>query len=374
MRQEIVLTPLNAGYGEEINSFHTWDPAAHGAAGVRSLLFKDPFQSWFSLKAVTEVPYLEPAFFGLRDGDIVRVSFEAMLKSGSGSVNVNLVPINPDYSLGTEQANLIPDASMASHFNYFEVPLHVRYASLEQVGAVLRIQPSEPGSEIVLRSVRVAVESRNTAFKLRDQIVQYATVDDYLAVINGYSGTSLNPDYAGLQSLLDGGKIAFPDDQTVEFAAPAGTFAGLFALLKDGKYRPAVTVFAEYQNLRESGIASAVRWYRGGEIAAERSKEWPAGADQAAADRAAAADEAAGGASFRKASLVFAGREGFGSVVADVGSNEAGAHFRLKRFVVSLPRFDDDQTPAAPNRLEDLYPDLARRLALVARPELKGSR
>lgn len=339
MLHDVLLTPLNCTLHGEAREVLFWEREAYATSPKAAIYCPDPDLSRFYMRSTQECPFIEPVFYGLQGGDRVTVKFEALVRSGQSSLAVDVYEVTPGYERVLSVTNELPPDALNTYFRDYSIPCLLQIGP-ESLGVALRIRPTGPGSEVILRNVRVEIESANQSFFPEVQVVRYESVGDYLDCIRTYSLTDADTAYSHLAEAFSEGLISFPDESTVSFGAGSG-FRGLMAMLSGSKYQVPVYVYFEHKG------AAAVAGVRGlnafNEVLTEKYIAVPA------------AD------TWRKQALYFsgAGLEGARKLLADVRVDDGPIQLRKVRFVVSRL---DDEPKRAPNRLEDLFSNLGARL------------
>lgn len=347
MRHQTWITPLTCHFGAEFASFVEWTKEAFERRETPAIYCKDPDASWFRMKTAAEYPYLEPAIFGVRGGDLVTVHCEALVRRGKASLAVDVLRIGPDYEVSLLVSNELPQGAVDTYFKQFSIP-YLLHLKPEDLGIVLRIHPTGTDNEVIVRSLWVEVISSNHALSLEPNVVTYDRVGDYLTCIRTYSLTGLDPAYRSVHDLFAAGHVRFPDDGTVAFTGH-GTpgFRGLMALHGATRYRTPVAVYCEYRAAHGADVLAVHvdRFDAFGTKLAGEARALPAAAE------------------WTPAACYFAGdgRADAYHVLMSVGTSAAAAGLELRRIRFAMPRFDD--APKRPaNRLEDWFPELGSLL------------
>lgn len=342
LKHRIEITPLNCAFGIGLNSIIKLEESEYLASKDPSTIYcKDIDLSWFKMKSVTHTPYLEPVFYGLNEGDIITVEFDALIISGSSSINVNFLKVNADYSTSDTVYHRPPDGSVKSFYKHFKIS---GFVENDGIGTLLNIRPSSFNNEMIIKNIEVTIETSNQLFSLTDNIVSFRTKTDYMKCIDFYSGTNLNPVYNSLLTLYNKGKISFPDDNTLQFKdAGTSSFKGLMSLFNGHKYRPIFAVYAEYSTPGDLTITSK-DLKNDGTLIKGGFGSFPT--NTTLSKRLVYLNGEA--SSYRKTFL-------------DIGMVSGGANLTLKNVRLAMPQFDDT-IKREPNQLEELYTNLSSKL------------
>lgn len=342
LKHRIKITPLNCAFNTGLNSIIKIEESEYLASTNPSSIYcKDIDLSWFKMKSATNRPYLEPVFYGLNEGDIITVEFDALIISGSSSINVDFLKVNADYSTSDTVYNVLPDGSIKSFYKHFKTS---GFVENDGIGTLLNIRPSKINSEMIIKNIEVTIETSNQLFSVTDNIVSFRTKTDYMKCIDFYSGTNLNPVYNSLSTLYNDGKINFPDDNTLQFK-DAGTslFKGLMSLFNGHKYRPTFAVYAECSTPGDLTITSKALKDDGTLI------QDGVGHVPVNTTLSKRVIYVTGGTSLCRKSFL------------DIGMVSGGTDLTLKNVRLAMPQFDDT-IKREPNQLEELYTNLSSKL------------
>jgi hypothetical protein len=342
MKHCIAITPLNCSFSEALNGFVTMEPSEYEAANSRAVYCREPDLSWFKFKSVTDSPYLEPAFFGLRGGDIITVDFDALVQSGEvadfgctfTAIDCKAAVESPAY------AQLLPDGSFYSHFTHYTIPFVVMPQISGFTGIRVRIGANaNTPCEMIVKNIEITVETSNHRFALRDGIASYRKKRDYLNCVRFHAGTDISKAFHSLKKRFESGSISFPDAQTVSFDEAPGQFGGLMALMSAGLYASPQVAYFEYEG--EVSVRARDFDHEGGKMGT----------------RSASVKIAS---SWRRQIMYFAGQcYDARNTLLSVGSFN-GKPLKLKNVFLSVPRFDDCAY-REPNKLEELFSGIAEK-------------
>lgn len=339
MVHDVLLTPLACALHDEAQEVLLWDRETYEAAAKPVVYCPDPDLSRFYLRSTGESPYIEAVFYGVQGGDRVTVKFEALVRAGSSSLAVDVFELTPRYERVLSVTNELPPDALNTYFRDYAIPCLLQVAP-DSLGVALRIRPTRPESEVVVRHMRVEIESANQSFHPELQVVRYESVGDFLDCIRTYCLTDADPAYNDLAAALRDGLVNFPDECTVSFKDAAG-FRGLMAMLAGSRYRVPVTIYFEHTG---AAVTTGVRGLNhANEVLCEKRNPLPSTG------------------AWRRQAVQFSGSglEGARKLLADVRALDGPVQLRNVRFVAA--RFDDEPK-RSPNRLEDLFSDLGTRL------------
>jgi hypothetical protein len=134
-----MITPLNCGFGTGLSTILRVQQSDYDADTIRSIYCKDIDSSWFKMKSLSGTAYLEPAFYGLKQGDIITVEFDALALSGTNvSVIVPLLKINSDYTTTTISNNIT--STLNSYYDHYKIPIALTTDFNTGIGALLNIR------------------------------------------------------------------------------------------------------------------------------------------------------------------------------------------------------------------------------------------
>ena len=78
---KVNLTPLNTTFSSGLNSFMTFSEDKYTSNTQRSVLVKNPLESYFKFKVGSLMPYIEYPLMGCVNGDIITVDFDYKVNS-----------------------------------------------------------------------------------------------------------------------------------------------------------------------------------------------------------------------------------------------------------------------------------------------------
>lgn len=242
-RHETMITPLNCSFGTSLNDIIKMEETEYNSLITRGIYCKSPDISWFKMKSYDTTPFLEPCFYDLKKGDIVEIEFYALKKSGTNAkINCNIIVITPQYTHETAY-NIVATDDLNEYYKKYKLKYVV--TSSYYIGLIPNIRPTS-NSEVVVKDVKVTIETVNPNFSIANNIVAYREQTDYLKCINYVSKTDLYPAYNKLSDYLP--NISFTDNEVMEFSgADLTKFKGLLAVLNGHKYRPCFAFYMEYE-------------------------------------------------------------------------------------------------------------------------------
>ena len=86
-----LITPINVGSGDGFATLFTYDEEAYNGATTRKVLGKGYHESYFKMKSVTTVAYLEKSFSYISHGDFIEFEFDVKNEDvASGYINIVL--------------------------------------------------------------------------------------------------------------------------------------------------------------------------------------------------------------------------------------------------------------------------------------------
>lgn len=347
MKRSILITPLNCGYATGLNNILRMEPSEYAADSTRSIYCKSPDLSWFKMKSVSTTPYLEPAIYGIKPGDIVTVEYDALLESGNADtsyINNSILSIKSSYTTSGISLNGLPNNSLTQHYKHFVIPFHIPY-NFADIGIVANIRPLVTNNVVIIKNVEITISTSNQSFNPTDNIMEYRTKTDFLKCIDFLSGTNVYATYNGLKTVYDASEITFPDDNTISFAGVDTTnFKGLMTMFGGYAYRPSIAVYAEHIADGSKNIAVTAR------SVAEDGTVAQVGTVNMAATTTA-----------KKQIIYFnGGTTACRKTLVEIGQTGVTG-FSLKNVRISMPQFDD-AVKRSPNQLDELYTALAAKL------------
>lgn len=349
MKHSITITPLNCAFGSGINNFLRMEESEYVTAGLsRRMYCKSPDISWFKMKSNTETPFLEPAFYGLKPGDIIEVELSALLLSGvAPNITIPFTNITDVYAASPNlRTEIIASAqNLKSHYKKFKVRWVVP-ATFTGIGVLLNLRPSQTVSEIIIKDIIVTIDTVNPLFSIVDNITAFRTKTDYMQCVDYITGSNLNAPWNGLKTVHTAGEVLFPDDYTMQFSgADVSNFKGLATCFNGAKYRRSIAVYAEYSITTANPIVVSAY-----------------GVSDSSAVASVGGTEFSASAVVRK-SLMFVNvtvSTPSRKTLIDLGRTGVN-NFTLKNVRISMPQFDDG-VKREPNQLSELYTNLSAKL------------
>ena len=349
MKHSIYITPLNCAFDTGMNSFIKMEEDEYNSSSTRAIYCKDPLQSWFKFKSFTEgTPYLEPSIFGLNVGDIITVEFDGLLVSGDNplnfgvsfrGINGNTVNNNPLHEC------TLPNNSFDTSFKHFKIPFIIMSDMDNTTGILLNIRAFAGNKhEIIIKNLKLTVETNNPNFSLSNNVVDYETKRDFIKMINHVSGTTLcSSTFKNNQALYDNGSICYQDGALHYDVVPGGKWAGIVSVLSQNSYGSPIVVYLEYKYTKGLSRIYSQSWSSSdARVGVEQYIEFPLNTT----------DE------YVKHIMYFKGVSGedIKYNIVNIGSANLSQNFSIKRMIVSIPRFDDENKKDF-NTIEELYPN-----------------
>lgn len=345
VKHSVIITPLNCGFGEGLNQILRMEESEYDAAQERSIYCKSPDISWFKMKSVTQMPYIEPVFYGLLPGDIFSVEYDAMLISGNTSIYNRMFTIASNYSYSTLSDNNLPENSLSSYYNHYIMHFVVPEA-YAGIGIFFNIRPITGPSVIIIKNIKITIDTQNPYFSIVNNITEFRTRTDYMKCIDYISGTNVRTTYNGLLNVYNSGEITFPDDNTMAFSgSDISNFKGLVTMFNGYKYRPSVVVYCEYQNTGSTeGLIATIQSVSETGIQTESGKVVFIPSSSL----------------IKQIMYINGGITPCRKTFIDVGRISMN-NFNLKNIRFSMPQFDDS-IKRLPNQIDELYTNLRNKL------------
>lgn len=345
MKHEVLITPLNASFAVGMNSFLRMEETEYNADTIRSIYCRSPIESWFKMKAVSATPYIEPTFYGVKPGDVVDIEFEAMLINGNiTNMSIPIFTVSSGYVatlLVTEHTGSLKKYYKKYKFKYV-IP-----TSFNGIGILFNIRPNVNviGNEVIIKNIKVTIDTKNHEFSLVNNIVSFKTKTDFMQCIDYITGTNLYTVWNGLKTVFDAGEVFFPDDNTLQFSGiDVANFKGLATCFNGSKYRPCVAVYCEYvTDGTNDVIATLMGVSEGGVVVDTGAVSFPATSSIK-----------------KKLQYINGNSTVYRKFLIDLGRVVVN-NFSLKNVYFSMPQFDDS-IKREPNKLEELYTNLRGKL------------
>lgn len=345
MKHNVLITPLNCGIGTGMNNYTFLHDGEYQTAKSKATFIKSPTTSYFKMKSQQYEAYLEPTFYSLQIGDIVEVEFDALSLSGDNAyIKCNFLQMSETYT--TSELTLInATGNLESYFKKYKLRYYIP-KGYNGIGLVLNIRVPV-GSEVVVKNINVSIETSNSEFSCKTDVIRYSTKTDYMKCIDFVAGTNLKESYNTLQTEFDTGAITFPDNKSVNFGGDNVThFKGLIGLFSNSCYRRSICCYVEYKTDTSSTLISLTR---------TDVKE-----DETLSSQNLFDFPATNNVWKKKISYFVANQNDVRKFFIDLGRISANG-FTFKEVIFASPQ-NDDYLKIEPNDLTELYTDLRVRL------------
>lgn len=345
MKHEVLITPLNMSFGTGMNNYTFFHDGEYQTAKNKATFLKSPTVSYFKMKSLVFESYLEPTFLCLNIGDIMEVEFDALSLSGSDTkVKTNFLNIDQNYAT-SELAVINATEKLESHFKKFKVRYYIP-KEYTGIGVVVNIR-IPVGHEVIIKNLKVTIDTTNSKFSCKTDMVHYLTKTDYMKCIDFVSGTNLKSEYHSLLTEFNTGSITFPDNYSIEFGGSDVTrYKGLIGLFASSKYRRSIVCYVEYKTNNSSTLVSLSR---------TDVRE-----DESVVTQTLFDFPATNGIWKRKIYYGFTNPTDIRKFFIDLGRVSANG-FTFKEVIFASPQHDD-YIKINPNELTELYTNLRNKL------------
>lgn len=241
MKSCINILPINCGFNSSFNDKITFSETEYNSASERKVLVIDPLKSYFKMKSVTKVAYLEPVFFGLDIGDKITIKFKQKTISGDGVVTIQALMQN-----GNVPLTYTPTSKIASNFfENVEISFYVTDEIKSYSGdeLIVNIRATSFG-EIILKDIEICVDS---SLDLRQDLVIYDSKNKYEKMIANANKTECQTSiYSGIQTIKSSGGISYANDSFVINTTNNTSWKGVYHTLSNCNYSNPVCIFVEF--------------------------------------------------------------------------------------------------------------------------------
>lgn len=250
----ISLIPINAMYREAANGMMTGDYLRYSMlADKRAIYFRDPLESWFRCKAVTESPYLEVPMYDLLPGDIIIVTFEMLKTTNQGPMyfGCNYSAIKGNIT-DTLDSVYIDEKMIDTYFKEFEIPFVVPDTQANVDGLLLTIRSYNANhveTEFIIKNININIKTNNNKFKCNDNYEIYETSKDYYKSIFHASASKIATNFKTVIPIFkQSGQITISNN-SIRFntSGTAGNWKGLLAYLSSCKYNSPYICYVDYK-------------------------------------------------------------------------------------------------------------------------------
>ena len=233
----ININPLNCAYSVGLNVFGTFSENEYASSTTRSVLFKEPFKSWFKLKTVSSVAYLEPVIFGLNQGDRIKIEFDMCSITKGSKIEVQILRVEENGS-NTAIQTVKTDEQKESYFKHYVLDFSLKPEAKNNRGIILNIRSSIANSETILKNVNIFVENESIEFKENLQVVNCK--NRFEKIIKNSVSSEVRK-YDGLSTM----PYTFDTNSNIIFNTSNNGFKGIFLEVGNSTLRTSKAVYVK---------------------------------------------------------------------------------------------------------------------------------
>lgn len=249
----ISLIPVNSMYKDDSNPMMTGNLLKYNTApGTKCIYFRDPLESWFRCKAVSESPFLEVPIYDLLPGDIITVTFEMLKISNQAPTyfGCNYSTINNGNTSALDSI-YIDEKMIDTYFKEFEIPFVVPSSQASANGLLLTLRSyntTHTACEFIIRNININIKTNNNKFKVNDNYEVYENHKDFIKSLKYVSSSGIARTFRDVIPIFEANKISITSN-VIRFntSDTIGKWKGLVSFLSSSKYDHPSLVYIEYK-------------------------------------------------------------------------------------------------------------------------------
>lgn len=164
------INPLNCAYSIGLNVFGTFSESEYTNTATRSVLFKEPFKSWFKFKSVSSIAYIEPIVFGLNQGDKIKIEFDMCNIVGKSKINLQVISVAENGATTIIQQLNTTDQT-ETYFKHYVLEFSISEAGKDNKGIIFNIRSGYTENEMIIKNINISLENESIGFKENLQVV-----------------------------------------------------------------------------------------------------------------------------------------------------------------------------------------------------------
>ena len=248
-KHTMIVTPLNCGFGYDINTFSTFSNQDYeNTTTGRIVLYRNATESYFKLKSCTGQCYIEPAFAGLRQGDLLELECEVMSPNGSCQLDIGVGQFDKDGHTNRFMFRHFININHTDFRKYsIKIPIE-KELKVDSPVVFTNIRNNKLDTEMIIKNVVLHVHTSNPEFTLKEDIIHIQTKEEMEKVIKVGAKNQVVDYSATLTSYLNGLSSISEDGILRCNVSNAGGFLkGIAIDLGDKSDKNAVAVYVEYK-------------------------------------------------------------------------------------------------------------------------------
>ena len=248
-KHTMIVTPLNCGFGYEINTISTFSNQDYENTKTgRIVLYRNATESYFKLKSCDAQCYIEPAFAGLRQGDLLELECEVMSPNGSCQLGITLGQFDKDGNMNNFMFRHFININHTDFRKYsIKIPIE-KELKVDSPAVFTNIRNNELGTEMIIKNVVLHVHTSNPEFTLKEDIIRIQTKEEMENAIK-VGAKSQVIDYSKSFTSYLNGLLSISEDGILRCNASnkEGFLKGIAIDLGEKSDKNSVAVYLEYK-------------------------------------------------------------------------------------------------------------------------------
>ena len=248
-KHTMIVTPLNCGFGYEINTISTFSNQDYENTKTgRIVLYRNATESYLKLKSCDAQCYIEPAFAGLRQGDLLELECEVMSPYGSCQLGITLGQFDKDGNMNNFMFRHFININHTDFRKYsIKIPIE-KELKVDSPAVFTNIRNNELGTEMIIKNVVLHVHTSNPEFTLKEDIIRIQTKEEMENAIK-VGAKSQVIDYSKSFTSYLNGLLSISEDGILRCNASnkEGFLKGIAIDLGEKSDKNSVAVYLEYK-------------------------------------------------------------------------------------------------------------------------------
>ena len=231
------INPLNCAYSVGLNAFGTFSESEYASSTTRSVMFKEPFKSWFKLKTVSSAAYLEPVIFGLNQGDRIKIEFDMCSITKGSKIELQIIRVE-ESGTTTYIQSVKTDEQKESYFKHYVLDFSLKPEAKNNKGIIFNLRSTVLNSETILKNLNISLENESIDFKENLQVVDCK--NRFEKIIKN-SDLSEVRQYTNLKTI----PYTFDTNSNIVFNTSNSGFKGIFLEVGNSTLRTSKAVYVK---------------------------------------------------------------------------------------------------------------------------------
>lgn len=248
-KHTMIVTPLNCGFGSEINTISTFSNQDYeNTTTGRIVLYRNATESYFKLKSCNAQSYIEPAFAGLRQGDLLELECEVMSPNGSCQLCISVGQFDKD---GYSNRFMFRHFININHTDFrkysIKIPIE-KELKVDSPAVFTNIRNNELDTEMIIKNVVLHVHTSNPEFTFKEDIIRIQTKEEMEKAIKVGAKSQVVEYSKSLTSYLNGlSSISEDGILRCNVSNAEGFLKGIAIDLGEKSDKNSVAVYLEYK-------------------------------------------------------------------------------------------------------------------------------